>query len=434
MRVFFRFVFLVVLTSILFDWTGPHRASAEGCPCTSNSPIVNPFPIRSLRWGTGRVMRGTQECNVPASDDPHLAIAKVKDERSDMIRGFQLIVVDKDHIQRCAGTQLAGVIFDQLLSKGDEPVVIRQVAKARVTPVAVSAKSCVLEEYRFAYLLAAASRPNDSVCAFGLKNRGVRRVLRRVFGKRVPALPSPQGSSDCPVEIPQDQLVDYAVVLPDADHDSEGNPQTSSSDGLVPVPDPRLEWYELACAGGALAHTDLGGLVEPGEPKTVRTAAMRMIRANYKGGRAETIKGIPINFRRDKPHTCEYLDLCKKREESWMPSNGWEKGKVQSRNERPLFSEIEAKEVEARWGVAGATCVNHSRLWMKDTLVYPAMNFRGSLEEKEIRFVDSVRTGGRGRYLPACTSNAHGEDYFTSGVVHHIDHATKSEILELPAQ
>lgn len=336
------------------------------------------------------------------------------------------MVVDDKNNQQCAGAQLAGVVFNHLYTNHDEPVVIRQVALARVTPDILGKQACFLEEYRLVYLIASVHRPDDSVCTHELNNGRVRRAWRTLFGFGLPDLPAPEISSkmsELPLILPA-QLANYAVVMPDADYDSDGTPQTSDSTGLSKVPYPDLEWYELACGGGALAHTDLNGLVEVGEQKAVRTAALRMLRANYRGNRTETLEGVPISFQRDKPHTPQYNALCEK---SRSPTP-----EVSSAGDRS--ETIDDKDVEARWTATGAVCVSRSRLWMKDGVVTAAQRYPGmTLKASEQAFLGEIR-----RLPPLkdvegvpvikdlqvpCDSSFKDPSFvwFTSGVLHHIE-------------
>jgi hypothetical protein len=443
---------VAVISSILLDLASVPRAHAATCPCTSNSPTINRFPYRSLRWGSGRARQGTKACPIESMKDPRIAIARIDEAGPEgPVRGYQLVVVDGRNRQRCAGTALAGVVFNHLYTEHDEPVVIRQVARARVTPDSLQKDACSLDEYRLVYMIASVHRPDDSLCTHGLENGALRRAYRKLFGFGLPRLAFPEISSSVTAlsDIYPDHLSDYAVVIPNADYDSNGTPQIPCSEGLSPVPDRALEWYELACGGGALAHTDLNGLVEPGEPQEVRTAAMRMLRANYRGNKTETIEGVPISFRRDKPHTPAYQQRCETARhardtaaapghEAGSPDAGGTEGAdsaagrggachTNNARENAKVPEIADKEVEARWTSRGAACVSHSRLWMRDGVINVAQRYPGSLRDRERAFLNDLKRlpqldGGPDLMVPCDASSKDSpEVWFTSGVFHHID-------------
>lgn len=445
MQVLSRIVPCAIFMTSLIDLARPPEADAASCPCTSNSPIVNPFPYRSLRWGTSQVLRGTDHCDKTKMKDPRIAIAKIEDH-DPLVRGYQLEVVDRGNpsAKPCSGTQLAGVVFNHLFTPNDEPVVIRQVALAKVTPDIPGTQACVLDEYRIVYLIASVHRPDDSVCTHDLHNGKLHRGYRRLTGFKLPDLMSPEISpkvSDLPLVLP-DQLENYVVVMPDADYDTDGEPQTEPPVAGEPLQgtDPALEWYELACGGGALAHTDLSGLVELGEPKEVRTAALRMLRANYRGNLTETLDGIPISFQRDKQHTSEYEALCEASRSAGVakPTAG-SADKTDTNGARDVAAATKVtligdKDVEARWAATGAVCVTRSRLWRADGVVTAAQRYHGkTLKDREIEFMKAIQNirasddkPGHPPLIPhldfPCPAGAKNDPrvWFTSGVLHHI--------------
>jgi len=364
-------------------------------------------------------MRGTtQLCDITKIKDPHIAIARIDDgNQPGAVRGYQLVVIDRDQQQRCTGSQLVGVVFDRLYAGHDDPVMVRAVAKTKVIPDRISSGACFLDEYRMIYMITAAFRPRDSLCNYGLRNNPLRRLGRAIKPSEIPPYPSPEVSPTL-AELPEadpEHLDDYAVIIPDADYDTNGNPDSSTDPR--PVPDRKLEWYELACGGSALADTDLKGLVELGEDKDTRTAAMRMLQAKYRNSQTETIRGIQISVRRDKPHSEEYKALCQ------FPS------------QHANIQDIKDDDIEARWTVQGALCASHSRLWIKDSVIYQAQSYQGpTLEDRERQFLERIqklRPAQNGPQLPPllvpCQTSADDNPgsgsnpvYFTSGVIHHI--------------
>lgn len=428
-----RLCSIAIGIAALIGEQGPPSASAEPCPCASNSPVINPFPFKWIRWGTSRVLQGTSRCPIAHAREPAIAISEIEqaESKSGDVRGYQLIVVDLaiNHLL-CKGTKLAGVQF--VLSEGQETVMIQQVAKTKITPDEADLDKSRPDEYRVVYALSAVKRPNDSICTHALRSGGwFRRSLRRLFGYETvayePSQPSDltaQPDLDGLAEVLPDHLADYAVIIPNAEYNDNVVPQTPPSEGLPELhippeydsnghPTPRpgwkpsdkspLEWFEYACASGALAHTELRGLLDARkEPQTVRTAALRMFSATYKGETAETIFGVPISFMRISDSS-SHDDPC--------PALG------------------PHSFIEARWDDKGATCLSHSRLWMKDTVITAAHNPDLVKSEDDFTFEFCLPSCERPDELPPaakCGKPARPPrrriPRFTSCVVNHIDH------------
>jgi len=381
------------------------RADSSGCPsCGSNSPILNPFPILGIRWGTSRVLKGSRACPINEDDHATIAIARitaaqpptVTEPPTGIVRGYQLSVVDGGGRELCRGSQLTGVIF--VLADNRQPVVVQQIAKTPITsdPARRGAPPAGLE-YRVVYYLADSERPDASLCTTPLRGLGLlRRAWRWLTRHRLPSFASSEVSPtlDDLFEVFPDQLTSYAVLIPDAEYNAHGDPFVPRSTGLRAIGaasyrslgQPALEWFEFACAGGALAHTDLSGLVALDDPKEVRTAALRMFQAKYHGDRSETVTGIPISYTRDvAPATDAAVELD--------------------------------PDIEARWDERGAVCISHSRLWMRDSIISNMSDYHDiSLAEGERRFVAELHSR-------PCTPELRG--YFTSYVMHHVDAAPK---------
>jgi hypothetical protein len=138
-------------------------------------------------------------------------------------------------------------------------------------------------------------------------------------------------------------------------------------------------------------------VVNPADPVKVRTAALRMFSATYRGTRAETLFGIPIEFSRDIPR-----------------SPG-----------APIPSGPAGRSIEAVWSGDGAVCISHSRLWMRDAIVtHAGHDPKADLAAREKdfinRLIDPSGVGANpGEPHSPCTAADHGD--FTSYVVHHID-------------
>jgi ADYC domain len=321
----------IVLLMIL-DGTHPKlvRADPSGCPgCPTNSPTVNPFPVRGLRWGTAEVLEETTLCPKPAGG-AFIAIAEIPPNSK--LHGYQLVVVDRTNTTICKETELTGIKF--VISKGWEPYVIQQIAKTSVKRDLSNGK--VREEDRLLYYIAAAADPDESLCMNNRisSDRFYKRWWRTAFKRRGPSFknyPPPQISKTANdvFSVPENTLEKFALVIPDAAYTGDGipvNPGDYRKD-LKPIPKGKPEWFELACAGGALAHTELSGLVEPGERKEVRTAALRMFLAKYNTDH-DTVEGVPIEY-------------FKHRKGAQLPSDKFD-------------------SIEAQWDENGALCVSHS--------------------------------------------------------------------------
>lgn len=387
MQIGMRLLLVSIVLFMILDGTHTKLVRAEsdsGCTgCPTNSPIVNPFPIRGLRWGTARVLEGTSRCSIKQAASAFIAIAEIPP--NGMLRGYQLVVVDENNTQICKETELTGIKFE--ISKGWEPYVIQQIAKTQLRPDLSQINRKERAEDRLLYYIAAAADPDDSLCLDNRisSNRFYKRWWREAFKRRGPSFadyPSPEISKTANdvSEVPENTLEKFALVIPDAAYTGDGIPVNPGDywKNLKPIPRGKPEWFELACAGGALAHTELSGLVEPGEGKEVRTAALRMFLAKYKDDH-DTVAGVPIHY-------------FKHRKGEQPPSQG----------------------VEAQWNENGALCLSHSRMWLKDTLITEGIYYKGmNLAASEAKFVEWFK-------LKKCGANPEG--YFTSYVVNHITH------------
>jgi hypothetical protein len=394
-----RLVPVVAATAIALNCTIPALASAEGCPgCASNSPIINPFAIMWLRGESMPVLKNNSACKAADTKGAHLGVAKLADDPNSRMRGYQLVVTADDKIL-CSGSELTGIAF-RLSSRYGEPAIIRQVAKTTVAPDRPENNVFNRDEDRYVYFISAAGRPNDSLCNFGLKDSLPRRVKRRFISYKIPDFSRPQISKQEDLfAIYQDRLMDYAVIIPNAEYDSDGEPsphcsQSQRSDDV---------WFEFACAGGALAHTDLKGLVDVGASLEIRTAAIRMFRAQYNGKDVETRHGIPIYYERGE------LLISYESTSPKLPDTS------HCSSTKPLDEASDVGGIEAKWNDRGAVCVSHSRLWMRDSVISDSRpssaNGPGVANATENAFIRQFNK-------PLCNDSFKG--YFTSRVIHHI--------------
>lgn len=167
--------------------------------------------------------------------------------------------------------------------------------------------------------------------------------------------------------------------------------------GIRPTEHP-ARWFHLACAGGALAKARLRGYGPDaeGDYRTKRVAFHKMTMAYY-CDHSETETGTP---------TFMYNSAADREDQKG------DMGPVAASSIGP---------VEAYWNDDGATCIDHSRLWLKDgpprwaqrrLTAWIEQRRRGgervdvpeSLAEEETLFVDMVRA--RCGRLPSCRKPA----------------------------
>jgi len=139
MRPLIKLLPAVIAVFVVMDGDRPPLAIADGCPgCSSNSPIINPFPIMWLHWGTSKVLKGSSTCKkFDKIRDPRIAIDTIT-QRIEIpdpkippgppviktIRGYQLIVVDDSGNPACTGTEL-GQLLAPSMGAGKVEIIAR---------------------------------------------------------------------------------------------------------------------------------------------------------------------------------------------------------------------------------------------------------------------------------------------------------------------
>jgi len=397
MQIRVRLLLVSITLSVLLGGERPSQAEASGCiGCPTNSPIVNSFPVWALRWGTAKVLDGTPNCKIARGEDASIAIAELPS--SGKVRGYQLVVVGNNNRQLCQGAQLTGVKFE--ISNGWEPYIIQQIGQTALRQQLSPIDSKVTAGYRLVYFISAAVDPDESICHNGRSsaNRFYRRWWRKAFnrvGPRFSDYPPPQISEsvDEVIEVQDSHLDSFAVVIPDAAYTADGIAVNLAprSKKLASVPYPKLEWFEIACAGGALAHTELSGLVELGDDKAVRTAALRMFLGKYKDDH-DTVPGVTIQVYKHKRSAA----LGGQGTQERLPP-GRDGGKV-----------------EAQWDETGAVCLSHARMWLRDTLVTEGIYYRSQDKSKTMSLAESESAFKKELGLQPCGEHPRG--YFTSYV------------------
>jgi hypothetical protein len=197
--------------------------------------------------------------------------------------------------------------------------------------------------------------------------------------------------------------------------------ETYSKDSSIDAARRGGRWFNLACAGTAIAKLRLLGY-EPLRAETgsgdERQATLKMITASYRGARSYTSGGVPV---------------------IWKHKSG-KRIAGQPAPEVRRSSEL----LESHWGAAGAQCLSHRRTWFKEPLcvgcsvarpgdVWEAL--RAALPEAsshdrlslgtlggafdylgaEERSLQDVRRSG----VPTCEGPPHGTAFWTTYVVRH---------------
>lgn len=402
---------------------GP-AARPDGCQCGPNSPFINKFPISAMRQETSRVLAASNACPLTGVDHARIAIAPINSP--DGLLGYQLVVVDEHGKQLCSGTELLGIKFE--VDRRRQPVVVWQILRTKVTPDSRQlGRPQSTAEYRLVYLISQSQKSARSLCTNPLDflpaldrfNRSVLRLFRREnpvvdHPNTSSAREHPQPNINTLPEVQTDHLNEYAVIIPNGEYTPDGKFYIPSSKDLPPITDPpSLEWYEFACAGGALAHTDLGGVIKPGDSQRERTAALWMFLAWYSGKGNNTEPGVSISYMRmPKPSPA-------------LPQGGAQSAAPQSADHCPLVESTTSGAntggnivIEARWDERGAICMSHSRLWVKGTTIPKDLGFGPNNPEQEAKFRDQLG-------LPLCNNQKLDKSrtpIFISCARNHIDH------------
>jgi len=169
-------------------------------------------------------------------------------------------------------------------------------------------------------------------------------------------------------EIIQEDQPLYAMVVPGAVYDTmaeliEHSDEAHKNLGTNPEGSSR-HWFNVACVKDALAQTELLGLAMPPKESPAmekmscaarysygRLPALHMLTAKYCYGRSVTVRGTSVAWRWGR------------------------RGSEPDHAHSPL--------VEARWNDQGAACLDHSRLWKKDKVVYVPEPVREQFDAKD---------------------------------------------------
>jgi len=244
----------------------PHVDSSGDCPsgdCPPNSPIVNGFPIN------GFSKESTGACNrLGVQLIPHSLQGGHCGNGADL--GLD-----------STGTRLVGTRLGQVVCTGEEltgaSFLVRSYARATQSFMITNVRQIVMLDGVNRYEGYRIESGGNSACepAAAL---GIRRHLGLApEDKEPPALPQPAGYKFGP----HDDLV-IAVDGPLYDRDDQA------------LPGSRDHWFNLACAGDALAKRTLYNLYTADDDARNETA-LRMLTANY-CGKPFTVPGIELQW------------------------------------------------------------------------------------------------------------------------------------------
>jgi hypothetical protein len=260
------------------DRTGPPAApdfSVQTCPrlntadfdcsplnCGGNSPTVNGFPIN------GFSKDGQGECNVGGVQlIPHSLQGGHCGSGADLgldRTGTRLVGTRLGKVV-CAGEELTGATF-----------IVRSFARATLTFAIAGVRQIAMLDGRNRYEGYRIESSGGSACEPAAALRIQRQLgLVRETAAPAAALPTPAGYQFGPHD-------DLVIAL--------DGPLYDNRDRLVVGS--RTHWFNLACAGDALAKRTLYGLYAAGDDASNETA-LRMLTANY-CGRPYTVPGIEL--------------------------------------------------------------------------------------------------------------------------------------------
>jgi len=330
-----------------------------GCPsssCGSNSPVLNVFPYNGLhpdgcvnQDGAAlekfSLQRDLSPCDHGGKARLYLDVAATP-------HGFELVGKDDHDAVVCSGTALVGATFQvtgqvtgrvtgQVTGQVTGRVTGVPSAKLRISQIGAieaarpgSGKPVT----RTGYLITPFDQPANSLCAARPPGEAE---------KPAPILNSRSSKDGKLTTITEDMQSLYAIVIPGAvySYRSQLIPESVAADPARAGAGHR--WFNLACAGDALAHTELSGMIT--QPIVDRASAearlpgLHMYTAQYCDGVSATSRGTPI---------------------------AWSAKGIAMVQPRP---ETGVGPIEARWNKDGATCLSHSRLWVSNkTISLPA--------------------------------------------------------------
>jgi|GEM_PF-2394125 len=246
----------------------------------------------------------------------------------------EFVAVDAKGTVQCSGPALAGSTFD-VTSEGNETKVGRyriKIANVALVPLWAQDPSARSFAYAPAYELAVGYRESTKT------ERKFLCEERSAWGSEHQVYEGPSAAKykRWSGEVLRWQDVGYWSVLVNGElYDPKYAEVTTSKEGAP-------GWFNIACAGGALAKMKLLGY-DPAPPVgvpvtdwTERQATLKMITARYCGAKSHTVQGLPLY---------------------WSNRRGW-------RFHSPV-SRSRVGPVEALWSERGAECIDYTRLYTR---------------------------------------------------------------------
>jgi hypothetical protein len=231
---------------------------------------------------------------------------------------------------QCEDAMLVGATFDveALVQSSGAPQLRR--ATIQITQAHQVRRDPSAQEPPYAsYVLSPANEPSVSLCNTGDAKAWRAAWLRGALSTAPPAALPSLVFAEPPAIVPPEHVAEHALVISGDVFD--GKAERISRTG------PSSGWFNLACAGGALAKLKLDDLDPQPDVLEVRKATLKMVTARYCKGESYTVPGPQIRWvsgGMKEPTDPEQLNL-----------------------------------IEARWNDRGATCLSHSRLWRPDVVV-----------------------------------------------------------------
>jgi hypothetical protein len=377
--------------------------------CGTNSPVLNSFPINGLHRGghknaDGQTLPLTVDldasangglCPAAALTKLHLDFDVAQDRVADGYKmvGYELVAMDRRGAVQCRGNALAGMKFEirkerhyswvtEITNSDDVyTLVISEIGRIQTERITTDINGTPHRERleHYGYLIGTAADPKTSLC----ESKQLKRNAFTQIEGTVSDLSETRRDDREPV-IPADEEGDFAVVirgmLLDREHFQD---HVLSSENAA-------DWFNIACAFDALGQTELSGLVKSfDDDPRARTnryewvnewrTVLNMFAARYTPDLNATVAGTPIMWidcrttAKDLP--LQYSFSAELLENEDLGASG---------NLAPARVQNAIKDVggicggtlpdnethfEAEWSEDGASCLEHSRLWIRDTIV-----------------------------------------------------------------
>jgi ADYC domain len=368
------------------------RAHKDSCPtCSGNTAVINNFPIDGLHPGgcwnadNHRLVPGSLRKGLGSCPDEALSLdVNLEDE-----------FLGRDSIGevRCGGAALVGATFTveawvEIAGQWQTRTTNILITQARALP-----KGSPAPGNPPLYMLTPEHKPEASLC-----DASEARPWQDSWLTQATLTQDNDGPRPTPAvtavwrptaRVEKPHLGRYTLPIRGIVFDENGNHRPKTDPKNAPpiqsipkdVPEKisnkiqteRPGWFNIACAGGALAKMKIEALEQ--DSISHREATVKMLTARYCGDKGYTVLGPAIKI--VKPTDPEPLGLFDR--------------------------------IEARWNKTGAVCLSSSRLWRPDNTVIPIMpkwkpiceGNHGPVPCTKDRFLEDLRTLCSHR-LPPC--------------------------------